>query len=673
MHDRTPPFSAAVGLSLTAATLLIALPLRAQHAVVDPDVDVDAGSEEAYEDNYADDWQVVDSADAYVVEAEAPVVPPPGVDVGLAPGPYASDLAQQIDAAPGARAVRSGVELAPDELRVRGLGGPRLAITLDGIPLDDPAGGKVDLTELESELLGDARLLRGPEAGTLAPGALAGTLALRSAPIEQGLHAGLRTVVGSEETARSSARLSFAEGPAAVSAALQLGRSGGEFGYRPVSYSGDQPWVGEREARLNNDHARYGATLLGRWASEQLWTQGLVLLSRHDGGVAGLAGHPTPEARAASERAVAGIKSGYDLTWGVMELELSARRRESHFVNPMALAPIESHEQITTSRGAASLEVPGLLGALDLALAIEASQSEATPVLGDVHFALDSGAATGGLEAERRTLAGHARLRLELLRRRLAVDGGLRLDSISDVGTEPSISARLSAALTRGLSLEAYGGRAFRAPTFYEKYGPPLGYTRANPDLRAEDGVEAGAALRYQRPGLMVEGSLFAARLSHAILYLNRNAYEVRPENTGSLWRAGGEINATLRATSFVQQSGGVELLLSRLDATGAPVPTSPLLRLRSRTELVLAALWPALPVRAYLDGRAQSQSASNYHGELTVPAQASLDAGLAYSFAAGSSLALELRNLLDSDSRVDMHQVPLPGRQLMASLVLGV
>jgi vitamin B12 transporter len=253
------------------------------------------------------------------------------------------------------------------------------------------------------------------------------------------------------------------------------------------------------------------------------------------------------------------------------------------------------------------------------------------------------------------------------------VDGGLRLDHLTDVGTEPSFSARLSAALTRALSAEAYAGRAFRAPTFYEKYGPPLGYTRANPALRPEDGVEAGAGLRYARGGLQVDASLFGARLSRAILYLNRNAYEVRPENAGSLWRGGGELSAALRPKPYLQQGAGVELLVSRLDATGAPVPTSPLLRLRSRTELSFARLWSALPLRVYLDGRAQSQSSSNYHGELTVPAQASLDAGLAYAIGERGSLAVEVRNLLGADSRVDMHQVPLPGRQLMASLVLGV
>jgi len=669
--DRTSSHSAAVGFILCTAAPLLAVPAWAEpSSPAEPATDaIEDSAEDSAE---AEAWLQVESAEAYVVEAEAPTVPPPGVEIAVEPGPYAADLASQIDAAPGARAVRSGGLLAPSELRVRGLGGARLAVTLDGIPLDDPAGGRIDLTELESGLISDARLLRGPEAGTLAPGAVAGTLALRTAAIEQGLRAQLRSMAGSEGTARFSTRLGYGSGGAGVLGSLLLGRSEGDFSYRPVSYSGDQPYVGDPQRRANNDHARYGASLLARYAGEGFLGQGLVHLARHTGGVAGLAGHPSPEARFSSESALAGTRLTTLVGPAEVGAELSARRREAHFINPTPLATAQSHEQLNTTRGAITIDAPLIHDRAKLSLAVEASRSEARPVLGDRAFVFDQEGEANGLRALRDAVAARARLRVELLERRLAVDVGARLDQISDVGLEPSASAQLSAALTRDLVLDVSAGRAFRAPTFYEKYGPPLGYVRANPDLQPEDGVEVGAGLRFGSARAAVATSLFVARLSHAILYLNRNAYEVRPENAGSLWRGGGELSASLRATRWLTQRAVVELLLSRLDATGAAVPTSPLLRLRSRTELSIEALWSALPLHAFLDAAAASPSSSNLHGELTVPAQATLDAGLALQISEHSSLSLELRNLLDADSRVDLHQVPLPGRQLMASLVLG-
>jgi len=184
---------------------------------------------------------------------------------------------------------------------------------------------------------------------------------------------------------------------------------------------------------------------------------------------------------------------------------------------------------------------------------------------------------------------------------RLALDGSLRVDGFTDLGVEPSAAVRMSYALKSWSSIEAHVGRAFRAPTFYERYGPPQGYLRANPDLLPEDGVEGGLGLRLDGRRLSVELSLFAARLANTILYLNRNAYEVRPENAGALWRGGGELSASVQVRPWLRQMVSAELLLSRVDTTGAPLPATPPLILSTRTELDARTLWLNLPLRAFV------------------------------------------------------------------------
>ncbi|MBN2360581.1 MAG: TonB-dependent receptor [Deltaproteobacteria bacterium] len=617
-----------------------------------------------------EEWSLVESAEPYFVEARPPALPAPGVPVEIVAGPFASDLVSSVAATAGARAVRSGGPLSRAELRVRGLGGPRLAITLNGIPLDDPAGGQTDLSALDSDLLAGGTLLRGPETGAVAAQALAGALALQTAPIPDGAGARLRLGLGSEQTGAVRGRASYGTGRLNGAISVALGSTAGDFDYRPVSFSGDTALVGDLRTRANNDQARRAVTGLAEARSEQVQSQLLLHLTEHGGGIAGLSGHPTPDARFLSRALLFGNRTSVFFPWLVLGLELSARQRAELFAVAEALAPVATSASIWSLRSALTCDLPSLTRALEVRLAFEGTQAVAQQRSAAREAAL---AAVEPEVRQRQTLGAVANGRVHFFAHRLAADFGARVDAISDVGVEPSLSGRLSAALARSLVAEAYVGRAFRAPTFDEKNGPPAGYLRSNPDLVPEDGIESGALLRWSGGAWSAEAALFGARLSHAIVYLNRNAYEVRPENAGDLWRAGGELTVAVRPLRCWQQSAEAEILYSRLDATAAPLPTTPLLRLRARSALDLAALAPVLPVSFYLDGQAQSATSSNYFGELTVPAQAALDAGVAIRLRSLASFSLEVWNLLDATTRVDLHQVPLPGRQIMATLTVGV
>ncbi|MFH1811968.1 MAG: TonB-dependent receptor [Pseudomonadota bacterium] len=621
----------------------------------------------------AEEWAEVEAAEAYVVEARAPELPEPGVQVDLEAESYSQDLASSLDAAPGARAVRSGGLLAPAELRVRGLGGSRLRIVLDGVPLDDPAGGQVDLADLDSELLERATLLRGPEAGTLAPGALAGALDLRTARPAAGFHARLRSALGSEQTALLASRASYGFDNGAVGLALRLGSSVGDFGYRSVSFGGDSALVGDAQQRFNNDQRRASVTATAQYDQEPVSTRLLAQASRHEGGLAGLSGHPTPRARFASESQLLGSRSLLFTSLAMLSLELSGRLRRERYAQPEGLAPLATDTRLQSLRAHLAASQERLLGFIDTSLALESSYAAAQVRSGDRASGVGVANSEVFTEADRLSGAGLWRGRASLLDKRLAVDLGLRVDALSDLGVEPSASMRLSAAVVKGLVLEGYVGRAFRPPTFLELHGPPSGYVRSNPELRPEDGIEGGLVLRGQGPRLHAELALFGARLDNTIVYLNRNAYEVRPENAGALWRGGGEGVVAVQATPWWTHSASAELLLSRMDVTGAALPATPTLVLQQRSELRFDGLWRRVPLRAFADLRVHSETASNLHGELRVPAQAAIDAGAAWVVAPWGSLSVEVHNLLDTQTRVDLRQVPLPGRQFLVTLVLGV
>ena len=71
---------------------------------------------------------------------------------------------------------------------LRGLGGnaaSRALVLLDGVPQADPFGGQISYPALDPSRLGAARVTRGGGSGVYGPGALAGTIELESAGLEQ--------------------------------------------------------------------------------------------------------------------------------------------------------------------------------------------------------------------------------------------------------------------------------------------------------------------------------------------------------------------------------------------------------------------------------------------------------------------------------------------------------
>jgi iron complex outermembrane receptor protein len=264
----------------------------------------------------------------------------------------------------------------------------------------------------------------------------------------------------------------------------------------------------------------------------------------------------------------------------------------------------------------------------------------------------------------------------------------LRWDALSDAASpnktvdlakfahpvlQPSMAAAYSQVLHKNLALDLGAGRSFRAPSFFEQYGAPGAYFCANKNLEPETGVQADVALRWQRHKNQARLGIFVARMNQTILLLNRNAYELRPENTGPLWRSGLEASAELAWSGGFGQSWRAEYLWTRLDVSGRQLPNTPALRFYSRTFWQHKITgWP-IRLKSYVQAGARSGSSGNLFGELMMAPQATVDAGLAIKLDESNSVSCQLRNIFDAQSRVDLRQVPLPGRSWRCVLQMGI
>lgn len=690
---------------------------------------------------------LVPSAPTYTVQGAG--LPAPGVDIDLRQDAFAADLGEKLERSPGLRVLRSGDSLAPTELRLRGLGGARLRVSVDGQVLDDPSGRPVDLAALDAQALDHATLRLGPQTGALGAGAVAGVLALRSAQVKTGWHAQSRISAGNFAQRAVQGRLAWGGARTQLRLSLGQAQSQGNFAYRSLSFSGDQVSVGPEQERANNDQQRSMATLIVRH-QESRWTlDSLLMWQAHEAGVAGLSGHPSATARSWRQSLWLSQSGTYYTPSGMLGLQVLIRQAQSldrlaQELDPSWTQALWSRADWRSSRVKAFWQQPALWAGVDAKLSAELAAVQAAQGLGrfngaenNLGFALRAEALSPSLNRDAQRLSqavgldlgrawgggcawgGHRgdaaiSLRYDFIED-FAFFGQAKADPLRDpvgdkvrdkVLAEPSAALRLAWGLSPALSLVGDLGRSFRAPSFFEKFGPPGGYFRANPDLLPERSTQLSTGLRWQsrrrqgsdgtgvaknsrlklRQGPSeVQGSLFVARLDETILYLNRNAYEIRPENAGALWRAGGELHTHFNLLTGRGHSGGqnwrqglsqdvaVELLLSALDLTGAALPSSPALSLWTRSSWSGELLGLNLGSQLFVEARARSQSSANIFGELTLPAQAVINLGLALHFSPEGLMSCQVSNLLDARARVDLRQVPLPGRDLRCTLQVGL
>jgi hypothetical protein len=169
---------------------------------------------------------------------------------------------------------------------------------------------------------------------------------------------------------------------------------------------------------------------------------------------------------------------------------------------------------------------------------------------------------------------------------RAAVDGELGAVVLPRVGATWALHERVAL----GLAV----GRSYRAPALDELYHPTTSGFAGNPRLLPEDAWEGELSLRL-RPHALLRVALagFARRVGAGIVYVNQNAFTVRPENVGAASVAGAELEAELGLDVGVLRldvAAAASATASRLDVSGVALPTAPPLSLDLELRRLVAA-----------------------------------------------------------------------------------
>jgi vitamin B12 transporter len=556
------------------------------------------------------------------------------------------DVGQLADTVAGTRVIDLGGPVGDRRLTVRGGSPAEAAVIVDGVRIDSPFATGFDLGQLALEGLESVEMVRGGGGASLGDGALTGALVLRTfAPTDE-LRQSMLMSYGSFRTARVFASGSLR--PVAVSASFE--RTDGDFPY--TSHIAGLPDVGL--IRLNNDAKR--GTLSLRTES----TFGDSKLSLSAGASMREAGVPGLETQAdlfarekrGSALARAQLHTPFDGDRGEWTLGASANVLGIDYDDddPSGLHAMHSRTRFITGGTDADIA----LRLFDLHLARARAQ------IGAEH----SDSTEHGTPSRFR---GSAALSDEVVLSGVTIYGALRTEMIT--GQDAAILPRAGLVVepAEAITVRVGAGRSVRTPAIDEIYHPSENGFSGNPDLRSESAWEAEAAVALRVADvLLLTLTTFGRLVQQTILYLNRNAFLIRPENVGDSRAVGEELEARVTervGPLSIRTDVAASVLASELAATGRPLPTQPSWSLAGEIVVALDRFELASALRQL------SATTANLQGTVEVPAYLRWDEVVTIRVIESAAVTLSVLNVLDERRLESVQKVPLPGRTVFASV----
>jgi vitamin B12 transporter len=579
-------------------------------------------------------------------------------------------VAEILGSAPGVALHAAGGPGQATTFSLRGASADQSLVLLDGIPLQGPAGGAIDLATLPASLLSRLVVSRGVLGAQLGAGALGGALELipRSAPPER-VGGGVQLGVGTAGTAQLAADVGGPAGSGQYTAAIQLDTTRGDYWYaRQLTPSiPDSPWVDER--RENADAKRAGALL--RLATRPTLSTELDLLfqaTAGDRGLPGAVGSFTPYARSRDQSGVLGARLRGLAGEAVWTVRAWARGDRLEVLG------------LGSGFGAGCVpDSPGCRPELSRSAAARGEGALSLPVGAGHWLTLSAGGGEewlSGSGAGRRrrgigTVAAAGDLRF--LGGAVSLHPAVRADAVGDVwGVSPGLGATvrpwadLSGAPSRwqrvlaALELRAGVGRSFRPASFAELY-LEQGAIAPNPALQPERAISVDAGIGYRGERLTLSAGVFWSRFQDLILYEQFPPARIKAFNIGAARIQGAETQAVVQLplgfTAEVAWSY-VDAINRRPSATEGGQQLS----YRPPHRVFVRGAHRSDRLEGFAELGWTSSMPRNNFGTATLPAQLVLNAGAGVRAVGPLWIDLEVRNLLDDRTRQDLFQYPLPG-----------
>ena len=458
--------------------------------------------------------EVVVTASAAPEDAVALGVAATVIDRAAIERSRAATVADLLRSVPGVTVAQSGGPGGVTSLFLRGTNSNSTLVLVDGVKLNSPYFGGVDLSSLGTANVERIEVVRGPFSALYGSEAIGGVVQVITRRADTDGFAGQAHFgLGNGSAREGGVNAAFRNGPIGVTAGFRRGTTGGDlpnefFEGTDLSAGLDFQIAPDAKAGITvkRESSRTGIPFSGATATPLRATTADTTLVSVPVSVA-LGARTTLEAAGtfANDRPTF---SDPDDPWGFTFSETKARRAGGRVV-------------LSHTSGANRISV--------------GTDYERTSVDNEDSY----GVQLDGLTTS--TWSVFAEDRLSLADERLAITAGVRRDENSAFGATTNPRVALSWRVAPAVKLRAAAGSAFRAPSTGELYYPFSG----NAALRPEESVsyEAGAEWAPGR-GLVFEASFFRTNVKDLISYDFATSTN---ENVGRARMTGAE--ATLRGT----------------------------------------------------------------------------------------------------------------------------
>lgn len=449
-------------------------------------------------------------------------------------------------------------------MSIRGSSSDQVVILLDGVRLNNPIGGGVDLSTIPTNYVDKFEVIRGGASAFAGTDALGGVVNIVTKPTDEPFTFGSATY-GSYETFLLNLGRAQKIGNFSYLLSFAHAQSKGDFKFKSVNDL--------TVTRINNDF--HAESLLGKAAYEFESGWEISLLNEFfydDRGVPGLGEFQQPDAEQKDARNLTSVNISKDeFIKPELDLDITLFNRYDYlkYTNPMP-----------------TIGVPIYTLSKTYAFGVNPRLTWFAPYNQIFTFATE--ARGEFLENEdynnpkRFTYSAFAGDEITFFDEILLISPVLRLDiwtthqndTTTDVGFSPKLGVIVSP--KNYLSFKTNVGRSFRAPSFGELFFPEEGFIGGNPDLKPETAYDFDIGVLLSHPKAALEVTYFRNHIDDLILFVFISAQRIEPRNVGNVDEQGVETSLILRPLEYIELYGAYTFLSGEIDETGAQLPGRP-------------------------------------------------------------------------------------------------
>ncbi len=404
---------------------------------------------------------------------------------------------------------------------LRGTGTGQTAVLLDGIPVENPQLGQIDLSLLPVSMLSGIEVLHGGASSLVGSGAIGGAISLRSLGADDQEGARIATSVGAWGERMVAGRVTAGRSRVRAVLAAEAFTREGNFPYT-------DRWSLPEAQRLRENADGSAHNIFGKLvvAGARSITELAAWVTDADRGLPGLAGSGPNDERQTDRIGRVWIRHAT----GGTTLNASAQWSRLTYVSP-AWAVSDTGRTATASVGLTRTQSFGRRIQADLGTELTVGSAS--------HPSLGSDSERYGVKAfvigrvDRGSVRAFPSLRGDWF-----VGSGLSMGRLS-----PGLRLRIDRPLQWPVAVKAGALTSFRAPTFNDLYWRGQGAV-GNDHLSPEKGFSADLGVEAMLAGFQAEVSAFLQMVRNQITWAVGEAGLWRPENIGRVRTLGVETGA---------------------------------------------------------------------------------------------------------------------------------